>query len=155
MESSYFSSNRSDASQIWKVPASGGQPSRVTRHGGFAASESSHGRFLYYTRDNEPGIWRMPTGGGDEIQILPDPSPGHWGDWALSKSGVYYVSEAGPRPAIEFFDFASKRVSRVAELAGLPPPGDPGFAVSSDSKRIIFSQVDTSAVDIILVKNFR
>jgi Tol biopolymer transport system component/DNA-binding winged helix-turn-helix (wHTH) protein len=150
----YFSSNRSDAAQIWKVPATGGQSSRVTRHGGFAAFESSDGRYLYYAKDNEPGIWRMPTGGGDETRILADLSPECWGDWALSKSGVYYVSEAGPRPAIEFFDFASKRVSRVAELAGLPPQGDPGFAVSPDGTRIIFSQVDTSAVDIMLVENF-
>ena len=151
----YFSSNRSDAAQIWKVPATGGQPSRVTQHGGFAAFESSDGRYLYYAKDNEPGIWRMPTGGGDETRILADLSPEYWGDWALSKSGVYYVSEAGPRPAIEFFDFASKRVSRVAELAGLPPQGDPGFAVSPDGTRIIFSQVDTSAVDLKLVENFR
>ena len=150
----YFSSNRSGAAQIWKVPATGGQPSRVTRHGGFAAFESSDGRYLYYAKDNEPGIWRMPTGGGDEIRILADPSQYHWGDWALSERGIYYVSDASPHPAIEFFDFASKRVSRVAELAGLPPEGDPGFAVSPDGTRIIFSQVDTSAVDLMLVEHF-
>jgi Tol biopolymer transport system component/DNA-binding winged helix-turn-helix (wHTH) protein len=155
----YFSSNRSGASQIWKVPASGGQPSQVTRHGGYAAFESSDGQYLYVTRDTEPGIWRLPTGGGDEIRILADPSPEHWGDWALSPRGIYYVSDASPYPAphssIDFFDFASKQVSRVAELTGLPPADDPGFAVSPDGKRIIFSQVDTSAVDIMLVENFR
>jgi len=155
----YFSSNRSGASQIWKIPVSGGQPSQVTRHGGYAAFESSDGQSLYVTRDTEPGIWRLPIGGGDEIRILTEPSPGHWGDWALSARGIYYVSESSPHPAshpsIEFFDFASKRVSRVAELAGLPPAFDPGFAVSPDGKRVIFSQVDTSAVDIMLVENFR
>jgi Tol biopolymer transport system component/DNA-binding winged helix-turn-helix (wHTH) protein len=151
----YFSSNRSDAAQIWKVPASGGQPSRVTQHGGFAAFESSDGRYLYFAKDNEPGIWRMPTGGGDETRILADLSPEYWGDWALSQRGIYFFPGASPHAAIEFFDFASKRVSRVAELAGPPPAGDPGFAVSPDARRIIFSQVDTSAVDLMLVKNFR
>jgi len=155
----YFSSNRSGASQIWKVRASGGQPSQVTQHGAFAAFESSDGRYLYVTRENEPGIWRLPTGGGEEIRILADPSQSHWGDWAVSERGIYYVAEASPHPAlkpnVEFFDFASKRVFRVAELTGLPPADDPGFAVSPDGRRIIFSQVDTSAVDIMLVENFR
>lgn len=150
----YFSSNRSGASQIWKIPASGGQPSQVTPHGGFAAFESSDGRFLYYAKDIQPGIWRMPSGGGDEVRVLPEPSPEYWGDWAVSEKGIYYVHEASPRPTIEFFGFATRRVSRIAELDGLPPLWDPGFAVSPDGRRIVFSQVDTSAVDIMLVENF-
>ncbi|HZC43747.1 MAG TPA: DPP IV N-terminal domain-containing protein, partial [Acidobacteriaceae bacterium] len=98
----YFSSNRSGASQIWKAPASGGQPSQVTQHGGFAAFDSSDGKYLYYTKENEPGIWRLPTGGGDEIRILANPSQYHWGDWAVSERGIYYVSDASPHPAIDF-----------------------------------------------------
>jgi hypothetical protein len=132
----------------------GGQPSQVTQHGGFAAFESSDGKFLYYAKDDEPGIWRMPTGGGDDIRIVGNLAPEHWGDWALSKRGIYYAVETSPRPAIEFFDFATHKVSRIAELDGLPPGGDPGFALSPDGKRIILAQVDTSGVDIMLVENF-
>ncbi len=150
----YFSSNRGGASQIWKVAASGGQPSQVTQHGGFAAFESSDGKLLYYAKDDQPGIWRMPTIGGDEIRVLAQPSPENWGDWALSDRGIYYVHATNPSPAVEFFDFATRTVFRTAELDGLPPGGDPGFALSPDGKRIIFSQVDTSAVDIMLVENF-
>lgn len=154
VDSAFQAVTATSAAQIWKTPASGGQPSQVTRHGGFAAFETSDGRYLYYAKENEPGIWWLPPSGGDEIRILPDPSPEYWGDWALSERGIYYVSDASPHPAIEFFDFASKRVSRVAELAGLPPGGDPGFAVSPDGTRIIFSQVDASAVDLMLVEHF-
>lgn len=150
----YFSSNRSGASQIWRVAASGGQPSQVTQQGGFAAFESSDGRFLYYVKDDQAGIWRMPTGGGDEVRMLPLPSPEHWGDWALLDRGIYYVNEAGTHPAIEFFDLATRKVSRIADLDGPPPAGDQGFAVSPDGRRIVFSQVDSSAVDIMLVENF-
>jgi Tol biopolymer transport system component len=57
----YFASNRSGASQIWKISAGGGQPSKVTRHGGFASFVSSDGKLLYYVKDDQPGIWRMPT----------------------------------------------------------------------------------------------
>ena len=64
------------------------------------------------------------------------------------------MNEAGTHPAIEFFDLATRKVSRIADLDGPPPAGDPGFAVSADGRRIVFSQVDTSAVDIMLVENF-
>ena len=38
---------------------------QVTRHGGLATFESSDGRFLYYVKENQNGIWRMPTSGGE------------------------------------------------------------------------------------------
>ena len=150
----YFNSNRSGAAQIWKVSASGGQPAQVTQNGGYVALESSDGKFLYYVKDDGPGIWRMSSGGGDEVRILPLPTPEHWGDWALVNGGIYYVDESGTRPSIEFFAFGTKKTTRIAEVDGLPPPGDPGFTVSPDGKRLIFSQVDRSAVDLMLVENF-
>jgi len=151
----YFTSNRSGAAQIWRVPASGGPPAQVTQHGGYAVIESPDGKFLYYVKGDQSGVWRMPSGGGDEVRILPLPSPEHWGDWALSSRGIYYVDEFGPRPVIDFFAFGTHKVTKLAELESLPPLGDPGFTVSPDGKRIIFSQVDRSAVDLMLVDNFR
>jgi Tol biopolymer transport system component len=151
----YFSSNRNGASQIWKVPANGGQPMQVTQHGGLAAFESSDGRFLYCVKENQNGVWRMPTSGGEEVRILARPSPENWGNWALFDRGIYFVDETGPRPAIEFLAFATNKASKVAEVESLPPPGDRGFTVSPDEKRILFSQVERSPVDIMLVENFR
>jgi hypothetical protein len=71
------------------------------------------------------------------------------------KRGIYYADESGPRPAIDFFSFGTRKVTKVVEVDSLPPPWDPGFAVSPDEKRIIFSQVDRSAIDLMLVENFR
>ena len=128
---------------------------QVTRHGGLATFESSDGRFLYYVKENQNGVWRMPTSGGEEVRILARPSPENWGNWALFDRGIYFVDETGPRPAIEFLAFATNKASKVAEVESLPPPGDPGFTVSPDEKRILFSQVERSPVDIMLVENFR
>ena len=151
----YFSSNRNNGTQIWKIADSGGPPSRVTYHGGFTAFESSDGKFLYYVKDDHSGVWRMPVAGGEEVRILPLPTAEHWGDWALCNRGIYFVDESGPRPTINFYAFSNHSVTQVAQVDGLPPPGDPGFAVSPDEKRIVFSLVDRSAVDIMLVENFR
>jgi Tol biopolymer transport system component/DNA-binding winged helix-turn-helix (wHTH) protein len=151
----YFSSNRSGQSQIWKIPLDGGQPSQITQHGGFAAFESSDARYLYYVKEHQPGLWRMTARGGAEIKVYPLPLAERWGDWALFDKGIYFLTEAGPRPAIEFLDFATRNVSKIAEVESLPPPGDPGFTVSPDEKRFIFSEVDRSSVEIMLVENFR
>jgi Tol biopolymer transport system component len=154
-QSIYFSSNRHGGSQIWKIAASGGAPSQVTSRGGFAAFESSDGKFLYYVKDDQSGVWRVPVVGGEEVRILPLPTAEHWGDWALCARGIYFVDESGLRPAINFYSFGTHKVTQVTQVNSLPPPGDPGFAVSPDEKRIVFSQVDRSAVDIMLVENFR
>jgi len=149
----YFASNRSGGSQIWKISAGGGQPSQVTRKGGFGSFASSDGKFLYYVKDNENGIWRMPTTGGDEIAVLPQFPSEHWGDWALVDTGIYYVDKVG-HPAIKFLNFANHKVTKIVEVESLPVPGDPGFTVSPDEKQIVFSQLDRSAVDLMLVENF-
>lgn len=149
----YFASNRSGLSQIWRTSVSGGQPSQVTRKGGFASSASSDGKFLYYVKENENGIWRMPTTGGDEIAVVPQFPAEHWGDWALVDKGIYYVDKVG-HPTIKFLNFANSKVSKIVEVESLPPPGDPGFTVSPDEKQIVFSQMDRSAVDLMLVENF-
>ena len=46
----YFASARTGRSEVWKVPAAGGQAVRITRRGGFAAFESPDGKSLYYAK---------------------------------------------------------------------------------------------------------
>jgi len=150
----YFSSNRSGQQEIWKISADGGRASQVTYRGGFESWESSDGKFLYYVKGDQKGIWRMLSTGGDETRIVAEFPPERWGDWALVGRGVYYADESGARPAIKFLNFANHKVSKIAEVESLPPPGDPGFTVSPDEKQLVFSQIDRSAVDLMLVENF-
>ena len=65
---------------------------QVTRHGGFAALESPDGRFLYYAKGlTVPGLWRIPTNGGEESEIISSLEPGYWGYWAVVENGIYYL----------------------------------------------------------------
>ena len=49
--------------------SAGGPAVQVTNHGGYAAFESLDGKFLYYTKYQAvPGIWRIPTSGGEETE---------------------------------------------------------------------------------------
>ena len=61
----YFGSNRGGAKQIWKQPAQGGAAVQVTKmKGGSEAFESADGKFVFYAKEDAPGIWKVPVEGG-------------------------------------------------------------------------------------------
>ena len=98
------------------------------------------------------GIWKRSMENGEERRI--SEVAVNWGQWAVSSNGIYYVDTTGPKPTIEFYNFADHKVSRIATLAKPLPPEESGFAVSPDGRRILYLQVE-SETDIMLVENFR
>jgi hypothetical protein len=84
------------------------------------------------------------------------PPTGYWGYWDIGSQGLYLVNpEAKPRPAIELFNLATRRVTRIAELQGQPLQWTGGLSVSRDERSILFSQWERSGSDIMLVEGFR
>ena len=72
------------------------------------------------------------------------------------KKGIYFVNtETGPQPALQFLDFAEKRVVHVAALDRRLVPFVSGLAVSPDQRRILYTQEDHRSSDLMLVENFR
>jgi len=152
----YFGSNRTGGFQVWKVPADGGPAIQVTRNGGFAAFESPDGSRLYYAKRDAPGIWTVSVKGGEEQPVHDLPPTGYWGYWGIGRLGLYLINpEAKPRPAIELFNLATRRVTRIAELERQPIQWQSGFSVSRDERSILFSQWEQSGSDIMLVEGFR
>jgi Tol biopolymer transport system component/DNA-binding winged helix-turn-helix (wHTH) protein len=151
----YFTSNRSGGPQVWKMPSTGGPAVQVTRHGGFAALESPDSKFLYYAKGlTVPGLWRIPTDGGEESEIISSLEPGYWGYWAVVENGIYYLDTTA-KPGIDFFNLTTHRTTRVFDLENRPAKFAPGLAVSPDKKMILYTQLDALNSDIILVENFQ
>jgi Tol biopolymer transport system component len=151
----YFASDRSSTWEVWKMPSKGGPAIQVTRHGGFAGFESPDGRFLYYAKGLAvPGLWRIPTNGGEEVELISSLEAGFWGYWAVVENGIYFLDTTS-KPGIAFFDIATHRVSRVFDLENRPARQAPGLAVSPDKRTILYTQWDATDTDIILVDNFR
>ena len=125
----YFASNRTGRSEVWKVSAEGGEAVQVTKQGGFAAFESLDGQSIYYAKGlNVNGLWRVGVGGGEEAPVLEFPKAGYWGYWALTDKGIYFVNTTARPSALEFFDFATRRVRHLASLEQPPQPyGSPGW----------------------------
>jgi Tol biopolymer transport system component/DNA-binding winged helix-turn-helix (wHTH) protein len=153
----YFSSDRSGSLQVWRMPAEGGAAAQVTKQGGFEGFESFDGKFLYYAKGRDvPGIWRIPVGGGEETPVLDHRRAGLWRSWAVAEQGIYFVTAETPgRPLLEYFSFASGRVTQIAKLERPIRQNVRGISLSPDGRWILYTQMDQSGSDIMLMENFR
>jgi hypothetical protein len=137
------------------MPSTGGPAVQVTHHGGFAAFESHDGAFLYYAKGLKvPGLWRIPTNGGEEVEVISSLEAGYWGYWAVVDNGIYYL-DSTMKFGINLFDIATRRNTRLFDLGNRPARQAPGLAVSRDKKTILYTQLDALNNDIILVEHFR
>ena len=150
----YFASARTGSWELWKMPAAGGPATQMTRHGGYSAFESVDGRFLFHTKYPASGIWRMPTSGGEETEVIPSLEYDYWGYWGIVNDGIFYLDTTS-QPAIAFYDFATRRTTRVFELEDRPARQITGLAVSPDAHTILYTQIDDLTRDIVLVENYR
>jgi dipeptidyl aminopeptidase/acylaminoacyl peptidase len=155
-KSIYFASNRTGSRQIWKHSLEDGSERRLTEHGGFDPFESYDRQTIYYSKFDEPGIWSMPASGGNASLIVAGrPQMSYWGHWAVTESGLYLLdADAEPRPTIEFYSFATRRITPVLSLEKSPSPWQPSLSASRDGRRIFYTQYDSQSV-IKMVENFR
>ena len=147
----FYSSHEEGPLQLWKVPFQGGLPVRVTRNGGVYAAESHDGRFVYFSKMEQPGIWRISLDGGKEQRILDQPEGWRWYNWALAPGGIYFVSQVDDEKSkIEFFEFATRRRTLIdtADKLGF------GLALAPDGKSLLYDRTESEDYEITLVKNF-
>ena len=94
----YFSSDRTGRPEVWKIPFGGGQAVQVTKEGGFDSQESSDGKWLFYSKSDRDGIWKMPADGGPSTVLL-NRRTGRF--WKLTAHDIYFLDlDAKPHPEI-------------------------------------------------------
>jgi Tol biopolymer transport system component/DNA-binding winged helix-turn-helix (wHTH) protein len=155
-KSIYFASVRTGSRQIWKHSLENGSERQLTEHGGFAPFESYDGRTIYYSKFDQPGIWSMPANGGSESPVVTGkPQVSYFGHWAVTESGLYLLdADAEPRPAIEFYSFATRRITPVLSLENSPSDWQPSLSASRDGRTLFYTQYDPQSV-IKMVEHFR
>lgn len=118
----YFRSNRGGRWRLWKQSMAGGTPRLMTSDDGIVGQESPDGKWLYFARYDEDGIWRMPATGGDAIRLLDQPMAGYWGYWEVTRSGVYFLDQRQATPTIFVYNPVTKRTARFARVNQQPLP---------------------------------
>jgi len=146
----YFGSNRTGEPQVWKVPLSGGEAQQVTKNGGNAAFESWDGTQLYYLQPGgSTSLWRMPSSGGIAVKIL-DGVVGL--AFTVLEKGIYYLDRAANETRLQYYDFGSGKSAIVARNLG---DIFLGLTATPDGRTILYTRIDSSVDDLMLVENFR
>jgi serine/threonine protein kinase/Tol biopolymer transport system component len=149
----YFCSNRSGDWELWKVPAAGGQAAQLSKTGGFEAKESKDGKWLYYSKFSEQGIWRMPNQGGAGMLVLRRNS---WRFWDLTEQGICFIDlDATPHATINVYNFDTLRATRIGTVEKQLFHHAGALSVSPDGQWVLYPQVDHVESHIMLVENFR
>jgi hypothetical protein len=158
----YFASTRSGDLDIWKMPADAKDAEasvvRVTRNGGMEAEESPDGRYLYYAKRPDMGVFRRllagaGAGAAEEEKVL---DIGGEGFWRLAPGGILVLDRSVHPPAIRFHDFDTGRTMDVVAL----PAGSEfmtmggGFTVSPDGQWALLTTARGES-DIMLAEGFR
>ena len=113
--------------------------------------ESPDGGYVYYTQTprTASALWRLPTSGGQPAKVLEGVVM-----WAfvVLEQGIYYIDQPSGEARLQFFDFARGKSTTVAHNLGEPLLG---LTASPDGRTILFTRVDASGDDLMLVENFR
>jgi len=153
----YFGSDRSGRSELWKMPAAGGEAIQVTRNGGANGFESPDGRWLYYAKGGTGAeLWRRPLAGGPEARLLEGLSYGY--NYLPTDEGVYFIKGGKGNHflrdelAIEFLDFSTMGVRSVLHAR---QPASFGLELSPDRRWLTYSQWEDSGADLVAVESVR
>jgi len=123
----YFGSDRTGRREVWRMPASGGEATQVTRDGGSCPFESPDGRWLYYAKRRRFDLWKAPVAGGAETRVLENLS--YCFNYVPTSHGVYFrQSRAGQHRACG----NSGGVPRFRNGQDQAPASRAGLAVRAD-----------------------
>ena len=163
----YFNTEHPDA--IWKAP--------VDVDGGFAKpektekekqnrsairltegasqtvpQESADGSrvFVYRVEGTHVQPWSASVNGGDEHPVvgMPPDVP-----WTSASRGIYFLNGSPRHFSLNYFEFATKDIHKVADLPGLFSIWGPHL--SPDAHTFLFTGIEHSEGDIVLVEGFR
>jgi Tol biopolymer transport system component len=147
----YFGSRRSGSWQIWRLDRDGDQAIQVTTEGGYAAMESPEGRWLLYTKIDQPGIWRLPLGGGDEELLVQNLDARDWANWTVAANRIYYLSRLdNGEPQLVATDLDTGETTRFAQI---DRHARAGLSVSPDGERLFYSRTDRRESDVMVARN--
>jgi Tol biopolymer transport system component len=150
----YFSSDRSGRPEIWRMNADGSNPSQITTSGALAVLAAPDGETLFYKRASGP-VHRIRTDGTHDEPANPEPAFAFL-PFALTRSALWFVTAPTPtRPefAVRMMRFADGTTSDAARFDWIP--SGLALSVSPDERFALFTRLDTTGTDLLIVNDFK
>lgn len=146
----YYCALGNSGAQVWKKPVGGGAEMQLTKNGGCNQQESADGAYIYYLKSGDRELWRVPTAGGQESQVL---ALTHRMQFALGIDGAYLIETVAPA-TLKYFDFSTAGAKVIGMLAGSVFQ-DRGLAVSPDEHWLLYGKDEVAGSQLMLVEGFR
>src|ERR1700675_3045950 len=151
----YFRGYEGVGRQLYRCPAEGGDATLLAASQDLRTPiESSDGKVLYFPwRFGDANIMMLALDrpGATPQQVPEMPKIFNDVQWALVPEGIYFSPQYNPR-SICFYDFASQPTREI--FRGEKDLSE-GMSISPDRRYLLYSQIDESNSDIMLVNNFR
>jgi hypothetical protein len=119
----------------------------VTRDGGYQARVSSDGRFLYLTKYDRPGLFRLDLASGEETAVAGAEALGDASLWDVDGGDLVFVTVESMTSRLLRLDLSS------GEQRDLRPiDAQPGGGLSLDRRhhRVLFARAVRSESDLVL-----
>ncbi|MCB1044068.1 MAG: PD40 domain-containing protein [Acidobacteria bacterium] len=113
----YCVRNQGTQLNLWNIPLDGGGGSAVTEDDGFFGQESLDRKWIYFTRDKTPGLWRRSLRGAEMEKLI------DWGGvdgltWVPTADGILFTtaSPAGTE-VVKWVDGETKVLATLPQAA--------------------------------------
>ena len=139
---------------LYRVPSEGGAATQISDKGSWFSAVRD-GRIYFNVKESQGvSLWSEAVGGGGPEPLSDMPKLEGGESWSATARGIYYTL-SNPTPAtINFYDFATRTVRRLANLPQRPTPGG-GLSVSPDGRWLLYTQTDDAQSDIMLANHFQ
>ena len=154
----YFGSGLTRSSlTLWRVGATGGHAVQLTQKASVMPIESPDGQYVYFVRFTEGKfrLWRIrPDGSGESMVKAMPPLNSDGFEWLPLGSGIYFYAYKDGNAEVDLLDLPTSRVRRISTLDRPPAHWVGGISVSPDGKWLLYSRIDETTSDLMLVENF-
>jgi len=103
----------------------------------------------------------LPLGGGPAVKLLDGIASGafdvaehgiYYVDRVSGEAGVFFTDRPGGETRLRYFDFAAPQSTTIVRDLGAPFFG---LGASRDGRTVLWTRIDSSIDEVLLVENFR
>lgn len=150
----YFSTSRhhNGYQQIWKKPMAGGAPLHIPALGGTVSTEAPDGQSLFFTKVNQPGLWRLLEDETEE-RILDDLHSKDDNNWVVVEDGIYYIKrQYDDTPVLAYLDLNTfdQRLYPESDLNSTYSDIF-GLSLAPDGQTLIYGKLDYADSDLMYI----
>lgn len=143
----YAGSNRTGDWQIWRIAASDGAATQVTRAGGYGSAEAASG--LYVTRFERAGLWHVAAPDAVPVLVAGTDTLDFRENWGIVGETLFVLAASGEASQLHLIDLPTQ-TWQTHKLGG----GSPGYGatLSPDGQTLLYVALEREESDLMLVE---